>query len=158
MAYQSNGPILFESVSNVTATPSVEVGTRVTVAGADYIYVYNTGSSTVGQYFGAVVSAVSGFSVTVSSVTMTDVAIGIAKHAAIPTGSYGWLLTRGFSKFAAGASDSFAVAGPLALGVDGVFCLKSCATGWITPVIGKATVAAASGLTGTGEAYFNFSF
>ena len=69
----SNNEIYFESVSAVTATPSVEVGRRRIEGDEAYVYVYNTGSSTAGVNKGCVLSAVSGYSVTVSSVTMTDI-------------------------------------------------------------------------------------
>lgn len=157
MAYQGVAPILFESVSAVTASNSVEVGTRATVAGNDYIYVYNAGNSQIPVGNGAVCSGVSGYSVTVSAVTMVDFAIGVVKHATLTTGTYGWLLTRGFSGFNTGASDSCATGSPLAIAVDGVFANKTISTGYVTPVVGRSMGAAASGLSaGTGFAYFNF--
>ena len=42
-------PIATESVSAVTATPSVEVGTRRYYKGKDYIYCYNAGGSQISQ-------------------------------------------------------------------------------------------------------------
>ena len=91
------GPVEMESVSNVTATNSVNLGEVRFVGGDEYIYVYNAGTGTinVGQF--AVLSANSGYSVSVSSITSFDFPIGFAKHAAIPAGSYGWLLARGFT-------------------------------------------------------------
>jgi hypothetical protein len=90
-------PVEMESVSNVTATNSVNLGETRVFRGEEYLYVYNagTGSIAVGQF--AVLSANSGYSVTVSSITSFDYPMGFAKHAAIPAGSYGWLITRGFT-------------------------------------------------------------
>ena len=154
---QGLSPICFESVSAVTLTPSVDIGTRRTVSGCDYVYVYNTGTDTaiVG---GAVVfaSSASGYSVAASAVTMTDLGVGIVNNVAIPTLSYGWVLTRGYAKFNAGASDSFAVGNPLAVAVSGAFGNKTICTGYMTPVVGKCQLVTASGLTGTGAAFFNF--
>lgn len=151
--------VVAESVSQVTLTNSVEVGTRRIVAGDEYVYVYNASASSaqISTGYGVVLSAVSGYSVTVSSTTTTDFMIGICRHVTIPTAGYGWVLSRGFSSFNAGASDSFAVGNLIAIGVDGAFASKSSATGYTGPVVGKCMVAAASGLSsGTGIGYFSF--
>lgn len=95
-------PALPESVSNVTNTNSVNLGEVRFKDGEEYIYVYNAGAQQIlpGQF--GVLSANSGYSVTVSSITMYDYPIGFVKHTTITTGAYGWLLTRGFvqAKFA----------------------------------------------------------
>jgi hypothetical protein len=157
MSFESLGPVFMEGVSAVTATNSVEVGTRRTVAGNDYIYVYNAGTDQIPVGNGAIVTAATGYSVIAGAVTMVDFGVGVCKHTTIPAASYGWLLTRGFSGFNAGASDSFAVGNPLALAVSGVFANKTISTGYVTPVVGRCISACASGLSGgTGYAYFNF--
>lgn len=158
MSSNHNGlsPVLFESVSAVTATPSVQLGTRVNVGGNDYVYVYNDGGA-LNKGNGAIVTGTSGYSVHVTSVTMTDFALGICRNATIAAGSYGWLMTRGFSDFNAGASDSFAVGNPIALAVDGLFANKTISTGYITPHVGRCLSACASGLSAAqGFGYFNF--
>lgn len=96
--FKSHGlPMISESVSAVTATPSVNLGETRFINGEEYLYVYNAGaiSMNVGQF--GVLSANSGYSVTVSSITSFDMPIGFVKHADIPAGSYGWLITRGFT-------------------------------------------------------------
>lgn len=89
-------PVEIESVSQVTATNSVDLGTVRVFSGEEYVYVYNAGalSMSVGQF--AVLSANSGYSLTISSVAAFDLPMGFCKHSTIPAGSYGWLLTRGF--------------------------------------------------------------
>lgn len=158
MAFQGVAPIMFESVSAVTATNSVELGTRATVGGYNYVYVFNAGSDTIPVGNAAhLASGSSGMSVNVSCVTMTDLGIGVCKHAAIPTLNYGWLMTRGFAAFNSGASDSFAIGNPLAVAVSGVFANKTISTGYVTPVVGQCIGAVASGNSAAGGvAYFNF--
>jgi hypothetical protein len=158
MGFSSSG-IQFESVSAVTATPSVEVGTRRTEAGNDYLYVYNGSTETIPVGNAAIIgSGCSGYTVAVSAVTQVDFGVGVVKHTAIPTLNYGWILTRGFSGFNAGASDSFAVGSPLAVALSGVFAHKTISTGYVTPVVGKAVGACASGLSAAnGVAYFQFT-
>ena len=154
MTFYSADPVRFgEGVSQVTATlgpNDPEVGTVTREGDENYIFVYNTGSSTASVSYGVVCSAVSGYSVTVSSVTGTDFLIGVVKHADIPTGSYGWVCTRGWAQVEMGTNDSCAAGLPLALGVDGTFVLKSNATTTNqSPVVGKSMEAIASAGSGT---------
>lgn len=142
-----------EGVSAVTAAPSVDVGMIRTVGPETYRYCYNTGSSTIGVGFGAVLSSVAGYSVTVSSVTSVDFLVGVCKHVAIPTGSYGWLMTRGFSRVVMGADNSGAVGNMLELGTDGAFASVSNTTGNKGPTVGKLMSAIAS--AGSGMAYIS---
>lgn len=151
MGFYGASPIGFAGVSMVTATlgdNDPEVGTRIQHQDEDYIFVYNTGSSTVGVGRCATVSAVTGYSVTVSTTTGVDFAVGVCKHVAIPTGSYGWLMTRGFSKVVMEADNSAAAGQILAVAADGEFALKSNSTGYPTPAVGKVTEAIASGSSG----------
>jgi hypothetical protein len=147
MTVTSAGPIRFDSVSNVTATrgpKDPEVGTVVEEGNHKYVYVYNAGNSQISVGRLAVMSGVSGYSVTVSSVTGVDFAVGVCKHATLTTGTYGWLMTRGFTQAQLGANDSATTGDILRLGVDGAFTLASLVTGHFSPVIGKAMTGAAS--------------
>lgn len=142
-----NPPVNVESVSSVTATPSVQLGSVRMEAGDSYIYVYNTGSSTAGVGRGVIISACTGYSVTVSSVTNIGGFFGVVKHTAIPTGSYGWVLTRGFTPVVAGAT-AIVSGGGLEVGVDGAFVHGA---GTNTSVIqGYCVTATAAGGTGYG--------
>lgn len=140
MAFQSVGPVLFESVSAVTATPSVDVGSIRIEGDEKYIYAYNAGNSQISVGRAAVVSAVSGYSVTVSSVS-GGFAVGFVKHATLTTGTYGWLVTRGFvdSVTNAMASTALAAGDAIQLGVDGGVC-----KGETGPYVGKMMTATGS--------------
>jgi hypothetical protein len=151
MAYSGNAPIFFESVSAVTATPTIEVGTVREEGDEKYIYVYNNGNSQISVGQGAVVSGVTGYSVTVSSTTMVDLAVGVAKHATLTTGTYGWLMTRGFAPVVAPANSGIAAGQLLVIGGDGVFAVKSISTDAPAAVVGKCVVA--TGSAGVGHAF-----
>ena len=143
------GPIAFEGVSQVTATNSVKVGTRLARGDEDYIYVYNTGASELPVGHAAICSAVTGYSVTVSSVTGVDFAVGVCKHTAIPASSYGWLITKGFSTVEMAISDSCAAGQALRLALSGTFALASQVTGSPSPVIGKSMEQITSAVSGS---------
>jgi len=138
-----------ESVSAVTATNSVEVGTERRVGDECYVYAYNAGNSQIPPSYGAVCSAVSGYSVTLSSITSVDFLMGVVKHSTFTTGTYGWLMTRGFCQVEMEADNSAAAGQILALAADGEFALKSNSTGYPTPAVGKTMGAIASGASGT---------
>lgn len=160
MTYYSNGPVRFGSVSMVTATLGVndpEIGTVIEEGDEKYIFVYNAGNSQISVGYGATVSATTNYSVTVSSITQTDMLIGVCKHATLTTGAYGWLLTRGFSNFKTVANSSVAAGDPLFLGADGVFGseITSGGTGVIRNLGGAVgKVMTATGSAGTGAAFF----
>jgi len=155
MGVHGISPVRFEGVSQVTATNSVELGTTCQFEGNEYMYVYNAGNSQASKGHAVVLSGTTGYSVTVSSLTMTDFAVGMVKHATLTTATYGWVMTRGFATFIAGASDSFASGNPIALGVDGAFVNKTLSTGFISPHVGKCLQATDSGVS-AGYGYFKF--
>lgn len=149
------GPLYFGGISMVTATRGPndpKVGDRVTWEGEDYIFVYNAGGEQIDPGLGAVVSAVSGYSVTVSSTaSLMAGGIGVCKHATLTTDTYGWLLSRGFSSYEAGGNVSAGEG--LSLAADGTWVNASGITG---PIYGKAMIATDSG--GSATAYFSFGF
>jgi hypothetical protein len=152
MAMYGVGPVAFESVSSVTATPSVEAGVVREEGDEKYIYVYNAGNSQIIPGNCAVASAVTGYSVTVSSTTMIDSPIGICKHTTLTTGTYGWLLVRGFGPAKAPANSGLAAGQLLCAGGDGVLAVKSISTDAPAPVVGKVMVATAS--AGVADAFY----
>lgn len=119
----SVAPVMFTPISNVTATlgaNSPALGARVLHEGNEYCYVYNAGNSQISPGYACVLSSVSGYSVTVSSTTMVDVAFGVVKHSTLTTATYGWVLTKGFCDLKTIANSSVAAGDPVTLGGDGV--------------------------------------
>jgi hypothetical protein len=115
---------MFGTPSMTTATlggNDPEIGTRCQYQGAEYVFVYNNGGTQISVHQGATVTATSGYSVTVSSVTGTDQLAGVCVHNTIAASAYGWLLTKGWAIVAMGANNSAAAGEPLALGTDGNF-------------------------------------
>jgi len=152
MTVYANEPVRFLGVSSITNSLGAndpELGDRTTDGGKEYVFVYNTGSSTANVGHCCIVSAVSNYSVTVSSVTNTDQAIGVVVHSGLATGEYGWLLTRGFAEVEMSPDNSAAVAQMLNLGPDGGFAQVSNTTGQASPYFAKAMEAMASGASGT---------
>lgn len=96
MSFYQASPISFESVSNVTATNSVELGTRRIEAGEEYVYCYNAGNS-VAQKGNLMIQSggVSANSLTISSTDALDIPMVGVKHATAATGTYFWGLVRG---------------------------------------------------------------
>ena len=145
-------PLVFVSPSFVTNSlgpNDPKVGDTLANGNELYRFVYNTGSSTANVGDSVVVSAVSGYSVTVSSTTSVDLCIGVVKHAAIATGYYGYVVTQGFSQVNMGADLSAAAGALLILAADGKLSAKTISTGYVGPVVGKAMQAIASGASGT---------
>lgn len=147
MAFYSVGPVCFESVSAVTATPSVDVGTLRIEGDEKYVYCYNTGGSQISVGRCATVSAVSGYSVTVSSVS-GDAVVGFVKHATLTTATYGWLVCRGFvdSVTNAMAGTALAAGDVIQAGADG-----GVAKGVTGQNVGKMMTA--TGSAGSGHAF-----
>lgn len=146
---------VFGGVSQVTATLGVndpEVGTIFRQGDEEYIFVYNNGNSQISVGQAAIVTAVTGYSVTVSSTTQVDHPVGVVKHATLTTGTYGWLLIRGFGPAKVVANSTVAAGDLLMLGGDGLWSNKSIATGNTGNEFGKVVVATASG--GIADAFF----
>ena len=156
MTHYANRPVAFAGVSQVTATLGAndpEPGYRQTVGDEDYVFVYNAGTTQISPGLGAVLSAVTGYSVTVSSTTSVDFLVGVCKHATLTTATYGWLVTRGFTSVEmGGTSGTVAAGGLIELGDDGEFYPVSNTTG-NGPVVGKAMEAIVS--SASGQAFIN---
>ncbi len=158
MSFESISPIRFGSVSMVTLTlgpNDPEVGSTIREGDEDYVFVYNTGNSQISKGQFAVCSAVTGYSVTVSSLTHVDVPVGVCKHATLTTSTYGWLVKKGFAPMQAGSA--VAAGDALTPGADGNWQSKLTTTAYsqlVSPsVYGKCMIAAAS--SAVGDAYYN---
>lgn len=150
MSFYSVDPVSFESVSNVTLTNSVDLGTMRWEAGELYEYVY--ASTTVPVGYGAVYSGVSGNTVVATGAVTGEACAGFCKHAKIVGSGYGWLLKKGIVDAKnARASTAPSLNQPAYLGTDGGFTTDtSVVTSAIDSghVIGKVISAGASGGTG----------
>ena len=123
MGFNNTGFISPESVSAVTTTPQVTLGTRTVINGNEYVYVYNCGNAAIKVGWGGYVTANSGYSVSVSNAaSQVGFLAGVCHHASIPTAYYGWLMTKGVCYVAADGSETSAASGNyIFLGVDGGF-------------------------------------
>jgi len=144
-----------ESVSNVTATNSVELGTRRTTGNKEYVYVFNAGGEQASPGQGVIVSALSGYSVTVSSLTETTPVFGVVNEATLTTDTYGWVVVRGHCQLKAPTNTGLAVGDNLSPGDDGVHARITAITGYTNfpSIHGYVTNATAS--AGTGEGWVN---
>lgn len=142
--------IHFESVSAVTATPTVDLGVVRVYDGEYYEYVYAAKEIPVG--YGAVYSGTSGHTVVTTGAVSGEHCAGACKHAAISSGSYGWLLKKGVVDMKnAKASSAPVIDEPAYLGTDGGFINERLTiTNAVNAghVIGKVLSAGASGGTG----------
>jgi hypothetical protein len=148
-----NKQVFFESVSNVTATNSVEVGAYRQDGEDTYQYVYNAGGEDIAQSYGCTLSGVTGYSVTVSSLTNVDM-FGHCKNATFTTATYGWILRRGFAAIEMGANNSAAAGALLCPSADGLYAHATQTTLPFGKIVGKAMEAIASGASG--QAYLDF--
>lgn len=114
-----------ESVSNVTATNSVELGTRTTYLGEEYVYCYNAGGADIYPTYGVkLVTQASGYSVANTALTeIANPAVGVCKHATLTAAYYGWIMTRGFTTMAYSTISVAAAADyqQMSLGIGGTF-------------------------------------
>jgi hypothetical protein len=149
-----------ESVSAVTATKSVDLdlGTIRYEGGRVYQYVYNKGTTAASPGYGMCLSAATGFSVTVSSVTGVDACFGVVYNATLTTNTYGWIVKQGFVPLEAHADSILAVGDFVVLGSAGVCSRKQTAATAVDlitaqPAFGQVAQATASG--GSAYGYVN---
>ena len=89
MTFYNAAPVRFGvDISGTTTTLGVndpELGARCVVDELDYLFVYNAGGEQVGVGQPCTLSGVTGFSITVSTTTLTDMAIGVRQHSTMVT-------------------------------------------------------------------------
>ena len=158
MKFYGADPVVFESVSAVTATPSVNLGDRRLHKGEEYVYCYNAGGADASVNLGVkLITAASGYSVAQTSVTDTfNPVVGVVKHATITAGSYGWVLTKGFTSVLVNSATTGDYV-PLALGASGKFILGSFSAGG-TSAINAYALNANTGAGGTTYAFIRTGF
>lgn len=116
------GPAFEESVSQVTATPSVSLGERRVWQGEEYVYCYNAGGAQVSKGLGVkFITGASGYSIAATSVTDSfNPCVGVVKHSTMAAADYGWVMTKGFASVTL-VSASTADYKMIALGAAGTF-------------------------------------
>lgn len=108
MAYASISPIAFESVSQVTSTNSVELGTYRREGATLYVYAYNAGNNPAWPGDAVYLSAqdvaftgsfTSGYSFDLTNaVSQVGVFAGAVQHSTFSTAQYGWLAVQGLCR------------------------------------------------------------
>jgi hypothetical protein len=150
MGFNSVGPVCFESVSAVTATPTVELGTVRWESGEVFEYVY--ASTTVPVGYGGAYTGTSGHTVVATGIVSGEYAAGFCKHATIAGGTYGWLLKKGVLDVKNGRAGTATVINDLLyMGADGAVVTDvKVVTSAIDHghIVGKVLSAGASGGTG----------
>ena len=143
MASESISPIRFGTISFTTggaaaSTAGVgpgpndpQLGDFCESGGARWVFVYNDGGASAPVGCAVVLnSAATGYSVTVTSVTSADFAIGVVQNATFMTGTYGWVLVRGIGTVKMmTASGTVAARQNLELAANGYFYGASNTTG-----------------------------
>jgi hypothetical protein len=110
-----------EGVSAVTTTGSVDIGTRIFADGREYVYMYNGGAiADINRV--VCVTGTSGYTFVVTyatSVTTSPTPFGVIRNQTIAAGSFGWVMTRGFTNLVNEGLASIAAGQPLILGLNG---------------------------------------
>jgi hypothetical protein len=141
----------FEPISNVTTANSIELGSRRIHNGNEYVYVYNGGGKDISTGRGAIVTATSGYTVTVSSASAVDQFFGVCRYNTITTAAYGWLMTRGFADVVMDTVGSATAGAALCAGTNGLWRSAMSSTTALGPgAQARAMTAAASGDSGVG--------
>jgi hypothetical protein len=135
MQFHSIGPVVEEGVSQVTATPSVALGTRRFYKGEEYVYCYNAGGAQASVNLGVKFqTGASGYSIAQTSLTdVFNPLVGVVKHSTLAAADYGWIMVRGFSNVKL-VSASTADYKMIALGAGGSFIEASGTTTFGTAV------------------------
>lgn len=144
-----------ESVSAITATPSVDLGTRRLEDNKEYVYVYNNGTTAAVGY-GLIQSAMSGYSVTVSA-ALKDRCFGVVQNTDLTTNYYGWAQVKGPANILVGGDHATAATG------EGIYLIANGSFGAVTTgATGSTYAAMEAGYTlvsiataATGKVYLN---
>lgn len=159
-SFQSVGPVQFGSIEGGhpishstldSAAKVAQVGDRVVYQGEEYVYVHNASAQDASVGYGMVMSSLSGYSLTISSVTGVHAPICVVKHATIVAGGFGWGLVRGISKVA--LASTMATGVMAVLGTDGVFSTWVVSTGAHSPQAQILSSGTGVSTTGLGLAY-----
>jgi hypothetical protein len=123
MSSPYNQGLFEESVSAVTATNSVQLGSKRVVGGREYTYVYNAGSTAAVQV-AVCLTGTSGYSVVVTMATTSTTCFsptlfGVVREAELTASQYGWVVTRGHVDIKSNGSAAIAAGDLLILAENG---------------------------------------
>ena len=112
------GAAFEESVSAVTDTPSVDLGSERVWKGETYKYCFNAGGNSINAGYGvALITNASGYSVAGTGVSDTPLpCVGVIKHTTMTTDAYAWVMTKGFMTVNTG--NSILAAGVVKIGAQ----------------------------------------
>lgn len=95
-----------------------QLGERLIYKGEEYVFVHNAGATDASVGMAMVMTALSGYSLTISSLSASDFPMCVVKHATIVAGGFGWGIVRGITSL---RSESTMPTGAWAtLGDDGI--------------------------------------
>lgn len=161
MTFYSVDPVRFGvDISGTTTTLGVndpELGAKCVVDELEYLFCYNAGGEQILVGQPVTISGVTGYSVTVTTVTNVDMGVGVRQHSTMATAEYGWIATRGIGTVEMGANNSCVTGGLLqvgGLGFGSVAEVDTNVTNFLVPTVGKALESIAS--AGSGIAFFSF--
>lgn len=155
--------LLKESVSAVSTTASVPLGTRRVVDGSEYVYCYNGGTIADQRLAVRPITAGVSYTFTVTTAAGFLPMIGTIANATCAASSYCWVLTQGYTKGILGGAITYSVAGAAApvrvvVGTNGVIDCPTGGTGTTGATIGFLT-SAISDVTATSVGvYINTGF
>ena len=140
-----DNPLLFqESVSAVTATNTVQLGTIRWVGGNKYRYMYcPDGTTRIGDGVG-LYSAGSGYTIT-TAITLGDPLCGVCQNTAMTSGTYGWILVDGICKVNTGANSNISSGRNMTILASGTFgdwisnhATSALSAALLYPVVGRS--------------------
>jgi hypothetical protein len=153
-----------ESVSAVTATNTVSIGTRRYEGGREWLYVYNGNTEQWVPGRGVrLASGATGYTGDIAIPAATTfsaaVCLGVVVNATITTGAYGWIARQGFVQLENFGATSIGAGEPVVLHTSGTFTRYSAPTDNAKYSLdwgfGKACEAQATTTTGSFTAYIS---
>ena len=161
----NNQQLWQEGVTAVTLTPSVDLGTRRTVDGNEYLYCYN--GATVADkalIVRPLTANDTGYTFTVTTVADSlQPVMGVVSEQTCVAAGYAWVQTKGKAKGVLGGTVTYSVAGPLVCppviqGVDGVIDCPTGGTGTTGEIIGYLTTAVSDNTGLSVSVYINTGY
>lgn len=142
--------------TDVLGPSDPKLGDRIEHGGAKYLFVYNAGGTQISTGQGCVpVAGGSNYSMTVSSVTMYDLLVGVCKNATIAAAGYGWVVTQGYTNIVTSANTGIAAGDVCVLAANGAFVPKASGIAFLAAPLVKALSTIAS--NASGSAYVSIS-